>query len=246
MRIVVVGGTGLVGRGLVEALRADGHDAVPAAPSTGVDTLTGAGLADVLTGTQVVVDVTNSPSFAPDDVLRFFTTSTANQVAAERAAGVGHHVIVSIVGADELPESGYLRAKVAQERLVKESGVPYTILRATQFFEFLGAMADEGTDGEVVTLPEAQLQPLAAADLSRALVDIATAAPANATLEIAGPERRPMADFVHDVLAARGDSRKVTTGPDARYFGTPLQDAELVPSGESLLTPTRFADWPKA
>jgi uncharacterized protein YbjT (DUF2867 family) len=246
MKIVVVGGTGLVGRGLVDGLRERGHEAVAAAPSTGVDTLTGAGLAEVLAGAEAVVDVTNSPSFAPDDVLRFFTTSTTNQVAAERAAGVAHHVIVSIVGADGLPDSGYLRAKVAQEELVKESGVPYTILRATQFFEFLGPIADTATDGDTVTLPETLLQPVAAADLSAALVEIATAAPVNGTIEIAGPDRRPMAELVGAALAARDDSRTVVTSTDAQYFGTLVAEASLVPAGApDITTPTGFEAWLK-
>jgi len=247
MKIVVVGGTGLVGRGLVEGLREQGHEAVAAAPSTGVDTLTGDGLAEAFAGAQAVVDVTNSPSFAPDDVLRFFTTSTTNQVAEERAAGVGHHIIVSIVGADGLPDSGYLRAKVAQERLVRESGVPYTILRATQFFEFLGPIADTGTDGDTVTLPETLMQPVAAADLSAALVGIATAAPVNGIIEIAGPDRRSMAELVGATLAARGDARTVVTSPDAQYFGTAVEEASLVPAGApEITTPTGFEAWLKS
>ena len=247
MKIVVVGGTGLVGRGLVEGLREQGHEAVAAAPSTGVDTLTGDGLADAFAGAQAVVDVTNSPSFAPDDVLRFFTTSTTNQVAAERAAGVAHHVIVSIVGADGLPDSGYLRAKVAQERIVRESGVPYTILRATQFFEFLGPIADAGTDGETVTLPDTLLQPVAAADLSAALVDVVTAAPVNGIIEIAGPDRRPMAELVGATLAARGDTRTVAIGAEAQYFGTGVGPASLVPAGTpDITTSTGFEAWLKS
>jgi uncharacterized protein YbjT (DUF2867 family) len=244
MKIVVVGGTGLVGRGLVDRLRQRGHEAVAASPSTGVDTITGEGLAEALAGAQAVVDVTNSPSFAPDDVLRFFTTSTTNQVAAERAAGVAHHVVVSVVGADELPESPYLRAKAAQERLVRESGVPYTILRATQFFEFLGPIADAGTEGDTVTLPETLLQPVAAADLSAALVGVVEGAPVNGIIEIAGPDRRPMAELVSDVLGARGDMRRVVTGPDARYFGTAVEEASLVPAGPpEITTPTGFEAW---
>ncbi|WP_433507333.1 SDR family oxidoreductase [Pseudonocardia halophobica] len=245
MRIVVVGGTGLIGKALVAALRERGHQAVPASPSTGVDTLTGAGLAEALAGAQVVVDVTNSPSFADGPVLDFFTRSTTTQLAAEREAGVGHHVALSIVGTDRLPDAGYLRAKVAQEELITGSGIPFTILRATQFFEFLGMIADSATEGGSVTVPEGAFQPVAAADVVGTLVELATGAPVGGTIDLAGPDRRTMEEFVREFLAAREDPRTVTTGPDARYFGTAIGDA-LVPTGDARIGVTRFEDWLKA
>ncbi|MCE0764426.1 SDR family oxidoreductase [Pseudonocardia kujensis] len=244
MRIVVVGGTGLIGKALVQALRERGHEAVPASPSTGVDTLTGAGVADALAGAQVVVDVTNSPSFEDGPVLDFFTRSTTTLLGAEREAGVGHHVALSIVGTDRLPEAGYLRAKVAQEKLIIDAGIPFTILRATQFFEFLGAIADSATDGGTVTLPEGAFQPVAAADVVATLAEVATGAPLGGTLDLAGPDRRTMEAFVREALAAREDPRTVTTGPEARYFGTAIGDA-LVPAGEARLGEVRFEDWLK-
>lgn len=245
MKIVVVGATGLIGKALVEALREHGHDVVAAAPSTGVDTLTGAGVADALAGAQVVVDVTNSPSFEDGPVLDFFTRSTTTQIAAEREAGVGHHVALSIVGTDRLPDSGYLRAKAAQEELITSSGIPFTILRATQFFEFLPTTADAATEHTTVTLPEGAFQPVAAADVVSTLAELATGAPVGGTIELAGPDRRTIEEFIREFLAAREDPRTVTTHPEARYFGTEIDDA-LVPSGEARIGTIRFEDWLKA
>ncbi|MFR9802985.1 SDR family oxidoreductase [Pseudonocardia sp. RS010] len=245
MRIVVVGGTGLIGSALVEALRGWEHEVVPASPSTGVDTVTGAGVADALGGAQVVVDVTNSPSFEDGPVLDFFTRSTTTVLAAEREAGVGHHVALSVVGTDRPPEAGYLRAKVAQEELVTASEIPFTILRATQFFEFLGTIADAATQEDTVTLPEGSFQPVAAADVVAALAELATGAPLGRTVDLAGPDRRTMEEFVREVLASREDPRTVATSPDARYFGTTIGDA-LVPAGEARIGATRFEDWLKA
>src|SRR6516165_994855 len=244
MKIVVIGGSGLIGSKVVNKLREHGHEAVSASPSSGVNTLTGEGLAEVLKGTQVVVDVSNSPSFADAAALEFFQTSTRNLLAAEAAAGVGHHVALSVVGADRLPDSGYLRAKVAQERLIKGGKVPYTIVRATQFFEFLGAIAGSGADGGAVRVPDAPMQPLAADDVAAALADVAVAPPANATLELAGPEAQSMAAFVRRALAASGDTRTVVADPQARYFGAALDARGLTPDGANpRIGPTRFEEW---
>jgi uncharacterized protein YbjT (DUF2867 family) len=243
MRIVVVGGTGLIGSRLVELLREAGHDTVAASPSTGVDTVTGAGVAEALTGADVVVDVANGPSFEPAAIKQFFTTSTRTLLAAEREAGVGHHVVLSIVGTDRLPDSGYLHAKHVQEQLVEASGAPYTIVRATQFFEFLGAIADGSTQEGTVLLPTADLQPVAAAEVSAALADAAVAAPRNGRSDLAGPDRRPFAEFVGPVLAARGDGREVRATPETGYFGTVLEQDSLVPTGEARITPTGFEAW---
>ncbi|WP_253258371.1 SDR family oxidoreductase [Pseudonocardia sp. N23] len=244
MRVVVVGGSGRIGSALVEHLRAAGHEAVPASPSTGVDTLTGAGVTEAVAGAQVVVDVSNSPSFADDDVLAFFTTSTRTLLDAARAAGVAHYVALSIVGTDTLPGSGYLRAKTAQEELITASGLPFTIVRATQFFEFIEPIADGSTVDGVVTLPAAQFQPVAAADVSALLAEVVVGEPAG-TFDIAGPDRRPFEEFVRETLAARGDTRTVSSAPDAEYFGTRLEPGSLVPAGEARLLPTRFEDWLK-
>ncbi len=244
MKIVVIGGTGLIGSKVVEHLTEHGHVAVAASPNTGVDTISGAGVAEALAGADVVVDVSNSPSFADDDVLAFFTTSTNTLLAAEREAGVGHHVALSIVGAELLPNSGYLRAKVAQERLIEESGVPFSIVRSTQFFEFAGRIADEATVDGVVRLSTGLMQPIAAADVSRAVARVAAGAPINGTLEIGGPERLGQDEFVRAGLAARGDARTVVGDPDAPYFGTKLTGAELVPlSAGAQLSTTTFAEW---
>jgi uncharacterized protein YbjT (DUF2867 family) len=242
MKIVVIGGTGLIGKKLIPLLRERGHEAVAASPASGVNTLTGEGLAEVLAGAGVVVDVSNSPSFEDKAVLEFFERSGRNIVAAEAAAGVGHHVALSVVGADRLPDSGYMRAKVAQEKLIQASGVPYTILRATQFFEFLGAMAGPGDD--TVHLPDAPMQPLAADDVAAALADVAVGSPANGILEVAGPESLSIAAFVGKALAASGDSRAVVADPQARYFGAALDDLGLTPRGANpRIGPTRFEEW---
>lgn len=243
MKIVVIGGSGLIGRTLIEILQAKKHTALSASPKTGVDTLTGEGLAEILAGADTVVDVTNSPSFADDDVLRFFTTSTRNQLAAERAADVRHHVALSVCGSDRLPQSGYLRAKLAQERLIQEGGVPYSILRATQFFEFLAPIADAGFDGTSVRVPAATMQPIAAHDVSAALADVALGGPINGITEVGGPERIRMDELVRRVLRARGDERTVLADPQARYFGTPLDDGSLIAADAARRGATHFADW---
>jgi uncharacterized protein YbjT (DUF2867 family) len=244
MKIVVIGGTGLIGKKLIPLLRERGHEAVAASPSSGVNTLTGEGLAKVLTGAQVVVDVSNSPSFEDKAVLEFFETSGRNLLAAAAAARVGHYVALSVVGADRIPDSGYMRAKVAQERLIKGGKVPYTIVRATQFFEFLGAIAGSGTDGGAVRVPDAPMQPLAADDVAAALADVAVGPPANATLELAGPEAQSMAAFVRRALAAGGDTRTVVADPQARYFGAALDTRGLTPDGANpRIGPTRFEEW---
>jgi len=244
MKIVVIGGTGLIGSKVVELLAEHGHDAVAASPNSGVNTISGEGVAAVLDGANVVVDVSNSPSFADDDVLAFFTTSTANLIAAEREAGVTHHVALSIVGAERLPSSGYLRAKVAQEKLIEESGLPYSIVRATQFFEFVGRIADEATVDGTARLSTGLMQPIAAADVSAAVARVAAGDPINGTVEVGGPERIPQDEFVRTGMAAKGDSRVVVGDPDATYFGTKIAGTELVPeSSDARLSTTTFADW---
>lgn len=244
MKIVVIGGTGLIGKKVIPLLRERGHEAVPASPASGVNTLTGEGLTEALTGAAVVVDVSNSPSFEDRAVLEFFETSGRNLLAAETAAGVGHHVALSVVGADRIPDSGYMRAKVAQERLIQGGKVPYTILRATQFFEFLGGIAGAGADGGMVRVPDAPMQPLAADDVAAALADVAVGPPANAIVELAGPEALPMAEFVRRALAASGDTRTVVADSQARYFGAALDARGLTPDGATpRIGPTRFEGW---
>src|SRR5262245_22588633 len=242
MKIVVIGGSGLIGKKLIHRLRGRGHEAVSASPSSGVNTITGEGLAEALAGADVVVDVTNSPSWEDQAVLEFFETSTRNILAAEAAAGLKHHVALSVVGADRMPDSGYMRAKVAQERLIKGGKVPYTILRATQFFEFLGAIAGPGAD--TVPVPDAPMQPLAADDVAAALADVAVGSPANGMLEVAGPESLSMAAFVGKALAASGDTRRVVADPQARYYGAALDDLGLTPRrANARIGPTRFEVW---
>ena len=243
MKVVVIGGSGLIGKKLVPILRELGHEAVPASPSSGVNALTGEGLAEALAGAGVVVDVTNSPSFADAAVLEFFETSTRNLLAEEAAAGVGHHVALSVVGADRLPDSGYMRAKVNQENLIEAGGVPYSIVRATQFFEFLGWIADSGGEGDTVRLPTAPMQPMAADDVAAALADVAVGAPLNATVELAGPEVLPIAEFVGRFLTASGDTRTVVADTQARYFGAALDDRGLKPGDNPRVGPTRFEVW---
>jgi uncharacterized protein YbjT (DUF2867 family) len=241
MKILIIGGSGLIGKKLIPILRGQGHEAVSASPSSGVNTITGEGLAKALAGTDVVVDVTNSPSWEDKAVLEFFETSTRNILAAEAAAGVRHHVALSVVGADRIPDSGYMRAKVAQEKLIMAGRMPYTILRATQFFEFLGAIAGSGTD--TVHVPDAPMQPMAADDVAAALADVAMGAPANGMLEVAGPESLSMAAFVGKALAASGDTRSVVADPQARYYGAALDDRGLNPGDHPRVGPTRFNDW---
>ncbi|SHK59050.1 Uncharacterized conserved protein YbjT, contains NAD(P)-binding and DUF2867 domains [Pseudonocardia thermophila] len=244
MKVVVVGSSGLVGRGLVERLTAAGYEVVAASRSSGVDAVTGEGVAAALVGAHTVVDATNAPTHDPAEMLRFFTTATTNLLAAERTAGVRHHVLVSVVGADGLPDNGHLTAKAAAEQLVRESGVPFTILRATQFYEFLTTIADSCTAGDTVTLPDAQLQPVAVADVQAALARIATGEPANRILDMAGPDRRPLAEFVIEALAAQNASRTVVTSDDARFFGAKVAAESLVPAGTADITgPTRFESW---
>jgi len=245
MKFVVIGGSGLIGSQVVAQLTELGHEAVSASPRSGVDTLTGEGLAEALAGAHTVVDVSNSPSWADDDVLHFFTASTRNLLEAERAAGVGHHVALSIVGADRTTESGYMRAKVAQEELIVESGSPYSIVRATQFFEFVDGIADSMTDGDTVRAPHGAFQPIAAADVATAVTRVATGEPINGVINIAGPEKLGMDDFIRNRFVATGDARKVVTDGEARYYGAVLDDRSIVPvNGEELTVfPTSFSDW---
>ena len=247
MKIVVIGGTGLIGTKLVNNLRQRGHEVVAASPSSGVNAFTGEGLAEALTGAQVVVDVANAPQWDDKAVLAFFETAGRNLLAAEAAAGVRHHVALSIVGADRLPASGYLRAKVAQENLIKASKVPFTIVRSTQFFEFVKGIAQSATEGQMVRLSPGMMQPIAANDVAAALTDVAVAEPVNGPIEIAGPEPIRMDEFVRRFLSATGDARKVTTDVHARYFGAELDDQSLVPGPGSSprLGPTHYEDWLK-
>lgn len=243
MKIVVIGGTGLIGSTLVARLGEHGHQAVPAAPSTGVNTLTGEGVKEVLQGADVVVDVSNSPSFADDDVMSFFRTSTTNLLEAASGAGVGHYVALSVVGTDRLPESGYLRAKVAQEELIKGSGLPYSLVHATQFFEFAAGIADSATVDGVVRLPGAGVQPVAAAEVAAVVGKTAAGDPRNGMLEIGGPEVFGLDQWIRTVLIARSDPREVVTDPTARYFGAiPKQDS-LLPGRDAQLGTTRLAEW---
>jgi uncharacterized protein YbjT (DUF2867 family) len=243
MKIVVIGGSGLIGSKLVAELGEHGHEAVPASPASGVNTLTGEGLAEVLTGAEVVVDVSNSPSFEDTAVLEFFETATTNLLAAAAAAGVGHYVALSVVGADLLPDSGYLRAKVAQERLITKSGLPHSIVRATQFFEFATAIADAATEGDTVRVPSAFLQPIAAEDVAAAVGRVATGTPVNGVVEVGGPELISMEDLVRRNLAARDIRHAVVTDPDARYFGTELSGRELTPGDGAVVAETTYAEW---
>ncbi len=243
MKIVVIGGTGLIGSKLVARLREAGHDTVSASPDSGVDTYTGEGLEQALEGAQVVVDVSNAPAWDDAAVLDFFQTTARNVLAAEEATGVSHHVVLSIVGTDRLPDSGYFRAKLAQEEVVRAASVPYTILRATQFFEFIGRIADSSTDGETVRLPPVLVQPEAADDVAAALADVAVSAPVNGTVELAGPEAFRFDELARRVLSAKNDPRKVTADVKARYFGAELDDHSLTPGDNPRLAPTRFEDW---
>jgi len=244
MQIVIVGGTGLIGAKLVTLLRSRRHEVIPASPSLGINSITGEGLVEALTGAQVVVDVTNAPSWEDKAVLEFFETSTRNLVGAEAKTGVSHHVALSIVGCDQLPDSGYLRAKVAQEKLIKASPISYTIVRATQFFEFVGGIADSATNGQTVRLPSALFQPILSDDVVTALARIAVAKPLNGIIELAGPDALPFDEVVRQYLTAKNDARTVVRDEQARYFGTPLEKGSLVPAGENpILGSAHFADW---
>jgi uncharacterized protein YbjT (DUF2867 family) len=243
MKIGILGGTGLIGTKLVNILRSEGHEVIAASPSQGVDSITGEGLTEALTGAQVVVDVTNAPSWEDKAVLEFFETSTRNVLAAEVKTGVGHHVALSIVGTDQLPGSGYMRAKAAQEKLIKASPIPYTIVRATQFFEFVGRIADGATSGQSVHLPSVLFQPIFSDDLAANVAKIAVAKPLNGTIEVAGPDAIPFDEVVREYLAAHHDPRTVVTDEKARYFGTTLEKRSLVPGESALLGSCHFADW---
>jgi uncharacterized protein YbjT (DUF2867 family) len=243
MKIVVIGGSGLIGTKVVKKLTEQGHEALPASPNTGVDATTGRGLAEALARAEVVVDVSNSPSFEDAAALAFFENSGRNLARAEREAGVRHHVALSVVGTDRLQDSGYFRAKLAQERLIKTSGIPYTIIRATQFFEFLGAIAGPGTDDRRVRLSNASFQPIAADDVAKAVAHAALGSPVNDTIEIAGPERLPLSELVARYLKATNDPREVVSDPQARYFGVRLDDRSLVPGDNPHLGTIRLEDW---
>ena len=243
MKIVAIGGTGLIGSKVVKNLSERGYEVVAASPNSGVNTLTGEGLAEVLEGASVVVDLSNSPSFEDAAVMEFFETSTRNLLSYEAAAGVGHHVALSVVGCDSLPDSGYLRAKVAQEKLIKESSIPYSIVRATQFFEFLTRIADSATEGNTVRLPSVGFQPLAADDVASVVSKVAIGAPLNGIVELAGPEQFRFNEFISRGLSARHDPREVIADPHAPYFGTELSERSLVPGDGALLGETRFEDW---
>jgi uncharacterized protein YbjT (DUF2867 family) len=245
MKVVVIGGTGLIGSKVVGLLEAHGHEAVPAAPQTGVNTLTGEGLDDALAGADVVVDVSNSPSFADDDVMHFFVTATTNILEAERKAGVGHHVALSVVGTGTLPDSGYLRAKAAQEDLIKGSGVPYSIVHATQFFEFTRAIADASTIDGKLHLAPVHYQPIASSDVASVVARTAASTPLNGTKEIGGPEKLRMDEFIPAALAKTGDNREVVVDEHATYFGTELADDSLVPGPDAELGATTYEAWAK-
>jgi uncharacterized protein YbjT (DUF2867 family) len=243
MNIVIIGGSGLIGKKLAALLQQAGHAVVAASPSSGVNAVTGEGLAEVLAGAEVVVDVTNSPSFEDEAVMNFFKSSTRNLLAAELTAGVRHHVALSVVGSERVPESGYFRAKVAQEALIKGSTVPYTIVRATQFFEFLGAIAHVSTQGQTVRVSSAKLQPMAAADVAAALAKVATEAPLNGTCEVAGPESFRLDELLRRTLQAGQDPRQVVKDDDALYFGTRLDDTSLTPGPDARIGTTSLDSW---
>ena len=243
MKITVIGGSGLIGTKLVNKLRERDHEAVPASPSSGVNTITGEGLAQALAGAQVVVDLTNAPSWEDQAVLEFFQTSGRNLLAADAAASVRHHVALSIVGTDRTPENGYFRAKVAQEKLIETSGIPYTIIRSTQFMEFLGAIAASSTAGNIVRISPGLFQPIAADDVAAIVADVTLSSPRNGIVEIAGPERAPFNEIVARYLKAIGDPRAVVRDPEARYFGGPVEERSLVPLGEARLGRIGLDEW---
>lgn len=243
MKIVVIGGTGLIGSKLVVKLRDHGHDAKAASPDTGVNTLTGEGLAEALSGADVVVDVSNSPSFEATAVMNFFTTSTRNLLAAEAAEGVRHHVALSVVGTERLQNSGYFRAKLAQEELIKAGPIPYSIIHATQFFEFVKSIADAATTGNIVRLSPALIQPMAADDVATAVGRTAVGAPVNGVLEVAGPQQFRLDELIRNGLAVKGDPREVIPDPQAPYFGAILEERTLLPNEGATLSSTSFEDW---
>jgi uncharacterized protein YbjT (DUF2867 family) len=243
MKLVIIGGTGLIGSKLVTRLREHGDEAVPASPDTGVNTLSGEGLAQALQGASVVVDVSNSPSFEDAAVMEFFTTSTANLLKYAEAAGVRHYVALSVVGTERIPDSGYLRAKNAQETLIKAAGIPYSIVHATQFFEFIKRIADEATDGTTVRLPPVLIQPMAADDVAKAVARIAVGAPLNGTVEVAGPQPFRFDELIRQGLAARNDPRAVVADPHARYFGAKLGERSLIPAADARLGEIRLDEW---
>jgi uncharacterized protein YbjT (DUF2867 family) len=246
MKVVIIGGTGLIGRKLASKLQSGGHDVVAASPSTGVNSLTGEGLDEVLAGANVVVDVTNSPSFEDNAVLDFFRRSTGHLLSAAATAGVSHYVALSVVGCDRIGDSGYLRAKRTQEEMIEAGHVPYTVLRATQFFEFLKAIADGATEGNTVRMSPCKFQPVAADDVAATLAEIATGRPKNGVVELAGPEASSMAEFIQSFLSSSGDERKVVSDPAAKYFGAVLDNDGLAPSGQFIMGSTRLADWARA
>lgn len=243
MKIVVIGGTGLIGAKVVATLAEQDHEAVPASPRLGINTLTGAGLAAALAGASVVVDVSNAPSFEDQAALEFFQTSTRTLLAAEAAAGVGHHVALSVVGTERLAASGYFRAKIAQEKLIRDSPIPYSIVHATQFFEFIPSIANAATEGTAVHLAPALIQPMAADDVAQAVARVALAAPVNGIVEIAGPESFRLDDLIRQDLSARHDPRVVITDPHAPYYGATLDVCTLIPGNDALLGETHYADW---
>ena len=243
MKIVVIGGSGLIGTKLVKKLRERGDEALPASPSSGVNSVTGEGLAEALAGAPVVVDVSNSPSWEDKAVLEFFETSTRNLLAAEAAAGVRHHVALSVVGTERLLQSGFFRAKMAQEELIQASNVPYTIVRSTQFFEFVDGIAQSATDGQTVRLSPAHIQPIVSDDVAAALAEVTLGAPVNGMIEIAGPERLGLDELVRRFLRAKQDARQVVTDVHARYFGIDVNDQSLTPGDKPRIGPTRFDDW---
>ena len=245
MKIVVIGGSGLIGSKLVAKLREQGHEAIPASPNTGVNTITGEGLADALKGASVVVDVSNSPSWEDAAVMKFFETSTRNLLTQETAARVGHHVALSVVGTDRMLTSGYFRAKLAQENLIKGSSIPYSIVPATQFFEFAKGIADISTVDNKVRLPHVLFQPMAAEDVASAVGKAATGAPVNGTVEVGGPEKFRLDDLIRQALAAWKDPREVVADPHATYYGVVVSDRTLIPDDGAQLGPTHFADWLK-
>ncbi|HUQ20668.1 MAG TPA: SDR family oxidoreductase [Gemmatimonadaceae bacterium] len=243
MKIVIIGGTGLIGSKVVTKLREKGNEAIPASPNTGVNTLTGEGLSEVVKGADVVVDVSNSPSFEDTAVLNFFRTSTTNLLEAEAAAGVPHHVALSVVGTDRLSESGYMRAKISQEKLIEESSIPYSIVHATQFFEFLKGIADASADGDTVRLAPVLIQPIAAEDVATEVAKIAVAAPLNRVVEVAGPDQFRLDEIVRRYLRSSHDPRSVITDPTAHYYGAKLGERTLVPENNATLGETTFDDW---